>query len=66
VDAANVYWAVTFWPTEQRSGQVLKVPIAGGTVTTLVAERTPMTGIAVNGTSVIWSEWSGLYSLTPK
>jgi hypothetical protein len=68
VDDANVYWTNTPFgdggpPT---SCTVMRVPIAGGAPTTLAANRSPMTGLALNATSVIWSEWNGLFSLTPK
>jgi hypothetical protein len=63
VDEATVYFAGT--NPEQGTGGVMSVPLAGGAVVTL-AQSASVTGVAVNSTSVFWTDFTGVYSLTPK
>jgi len=35
-------------------------------VTTLATSGSYFTGVAVTDASVVWSDWSGLYAITPK
>lgn len=56
----GVYW------TDGCSGTVMSVPLAGGTPTTLASGQTP-TDIAVDGSSVYWTNNGGtVMKLTPK
>jgi hypothetical protein len=56
VDCASVYWVAD---GKGFGGTVMRVPIGGGTATTLASgQETPM-GIAVNGTSVVWGDFGG-------
>jgi hypothetical protein len=68
VDDTNIYWVTTPAAATDttRSSVVAKVPIAGGSVTTLAVNRSEMRGLGVNSTSVVWAEWDGLFALTPK
>jgi hypothetical protein len=65
VDATNVYWvtnaffAMTRVPAQPTAvGTVMKMPIAGGNPTTLASNLSPY-GIAVDGTSVYWTNGTG-------
>jgi hypothetical protein len=49
VDATNVYW------TDDSAPGVLKVPVSGGTPTTLASGTVPQ-GIAIDATSVYWAD----------
>jgi hypothetical protein len=60
VDDANIYYA-------DGSGMVLKVPLAGGAVTTIASGQTNPDAIAVDATSVYWVDnGSTVMKFTPK
>ena len=54
VDGSNVYWV------NQNDGSVAKVPIAGGTATTLAAGSGNAWQIAIDATNVYWSDSGSL------
>jgi hypothetical protein len=54
IDATNVYWS-TFGTTPA----INKVPIAGGTATTVAAASALVQGLTVDATSVYWTESTG-------
>jgi hypothetical protein len=59
IDSTYVYWL--------EHNDVLKAPLSGGgLVTTLATSGSYFTGVAVTDASVVWSDWSGLYAITPK
>ncbi len=58
VDATSVYW-VTQDNGSTGIGLVLKVPMAGGTVTTLSAAVGNPSGVAVDSSHVYWSDSGG-------
>jgi hypothetical protein len=60
VDGTYVYW------TDLNGYAVMKVPIAGGSATTLAAAPGGPYGIVVDGTSVYWAEGGAVKKLTPK
>jgi hypothetical protein len=60
VDSTSVYWANTNF-TDTAPGAVVKVPIGGGTTTTLVSGLQKLWAIAADGTNV----YVGAYSTTP-
>lgn len=49
MDATSVYW------TDSSGGTVMKAPLGGGTPTTLAPGQVGPDGIAVDGTSVYWT-----------
>jgi hypothetical protein len=55
VDAVSVYWAVGY---SGSSGNIYKIPIAGGTKTTLAFANQPY-DVAVDATHVYWAEANG-------
>jgi hypothetical protein len=62
VDTANVYWtehpsSIPNFPGEGH-GRVMKVPLAGGTPTTLASEQDFPSYIRADGASVYWTTWS--------
>ena len=59
IDQDNVYWTESPWVDSYHKTTVKKVPLSGGTVTTLVTQNggyggTGGTGIGVDSTSVSW------------
>jgi hypothetical protein len=54
VDATHVYWAAASFSPSQPLGGVTKVPIEGGTVTTLMSGQRAI-AVAVDATSVYWA-----------
>lgn len=61
MDGASVYWA------DYNAGEVLSVPLAGGTPTTLVTGQQGPVAIAVDSTSVYWANSDGsIWRRTPK
>ena len=62
VDATSVYWPST------NSGDVMTVPISGGTPTTLAVGEAARHGLAIDSTSVYWTTDDALAvrKLTPK
>jgi hypothetical protein len=54
VDATSVYW------TNSTAGTVMKVPVAGGSLTTLASGQSSPTygGVAIDATSVYWANAS--------
>jgi hypothetical protein len=59
VDATSVYW------TAYSDGDVLKVPVTGGTVTTLASQQDEPSEIAVTPTSVYWTNATGALLSVP-
>jgi hypothetical protein len=65
INAANIYWTgrtdypAPVSPTD-RPGSVMKVPLGGGSATTLAKEDWPF-GVAVDDTSVYWTGGFGSY-----
>jgi sugar lactone lactonase YvrE len=53
VDSTSVYW------TASNDGTVMEVPIGGGTPVALASLQSYPTGIAVDGTSVYWTNYAG-------
>jgi hypothetical protein len=49
IDATNVYW------TDNSGGRLQRIPIAGGTATTLASGQSGPSGIAVDAASVYWT-----------
>jgi hypothetical protein len=64
-DATSVYWAID-GDSSRSNGLILKVPIAGGAFVTLADSQDFPGPIAVDATSVYWSNQSAIVKLTPK
>ena len=58
LDANNVYWTA-YDPAAPTAGVVLKVPLAGGAVTTLASGRNGPQPIVVDATNVYWGDAYG-------
>jgi hypothetical protein len=68
VDGANIYW-IASEPTDGATSSVLKVPVGGGSVTTLASMQPTVDAplsVAVDETSVYWATSNGVMKLTPK
>jgi hypothetical protein len=70
-DGANVYWTVSLCGAGMASsctGAVRKVPVGGGTPTTVVSgwPVAGVSGVAVDATSVYWSSGNSVMKMTPK
>jgi hypothetical protein len=66
VDGSNVYWTDGDFDVCGNSS-VLKVPINGGSIATLVSAQECASGIAVDSTSVYWlNDGSAVMKATPK
>jgi hypothetical protein len=65
VDSTSVYWTNTLGDGDPNaSGAVVKMPLAGGNLTTLANSFRPF-GIAVDATSVYWADYGGLIQKMP-
>lgn len=56
VDAENVYWSIADTSDQFSKGSLMKVPIDGGTPTTLASGLVDVEGIAVDATNIYWTE----------
>jgi hypothetical protein len=67
VDDSNVYWGTAALIVDQCGG-LWRVPKGGGSITTLVRGQSAVDGLAVDGTSVYWTDFNGeaVRKLTPK
>ena len=66
--SASVYWVSvgTFQTTGQTDGALYKVPIGGGSITTLATQQAGPTAVAVDSSSVYWVATFYLWKATPK
>jgi uncharacterized repeat protein (TIGR03803 family) len=56
VDGTHVYWSTN----QAGTGTINRVPLAGGTATTLVTGQNQAGGLAVTSTNVYWASESGV------
>jgi hypothetical protein len=75
VDDSSVYWANQCLEISQCSnteatvvsgGTIMKIPLEGGTPSTLVMGQCDIDSIVVDSTSIYWTNSSEIMKLTPK